>query len=284
MNAITRDSLLITAYILTLALIFLLDLMIPLGVAAGVPYVLPVLITIKSPRKIDTYIVGLIGIILTIIGYFDSPVAGGILWMVIFNRFLAIFVIVITTMFVIDRKNSEEKIIKLNKKLHALAHKDPLTGTQNRLAFMKAIEEEIERAKRYKTPLSIIMFDIDFFKKINDTYGHGIGDEVLKKLAETIEKNLRKTDKLFRIGGEEFIIILPNTNIENAKIVAEKLRKAICKTDFGKPGRITISLGVTSFTKEDNEDSFLDRVDKALYMAKNNGRNRLEVIKGNHGE
>ncbi len=284
MNAITRDSLLITAYILTLALIFLLDLMIPLGVAAGVPYVLPVLITIKSPRKIDTYIVGLAGIILTIIGYFDSPVAGGILWMVIFNRFLAIFVIVITTMFVIDRKNSEEKIIKLNKKLHALAHKDPLTGTQNRLAFMKAIEEEIERAKRYKTPLSIIMFDIDFFKKINDTYGHGIGDEVLKKLAETIEKNLRKTDKLFRIGGEEFIIILPNTNIENAKIVAEKLRKAICKTDFGKPGRITISLGVTSFTKEDNEDSFLDRVDKALYMAKNNGRNRVEVIKGNHGE
>ncbi len=199
--------------------------------------------------------------------------------MVIFNRFLAIFVIIITTMFVIDRKNSEEKIIKLNKELHALAHKDPLTGTQNRLAFMKTMEEEIERAKRYGEPLSVIMFDIDFFKKINDTYGHGTGDEVLKKLVDIIEKNLRKSDKLFRIGGEEFVIILPNTDIEKAKIVAEKLRKAICKTNFGRPGRITISLGVTSYLKEDNEDTLLDRVDEALYMAKNNGRNRVEVIK-----
>ncbi len=274
----TREFILLIIYILTLGIIFVADLMIPLGVAAGVPYIVPVLITIKSKRKVDTYIVGIIGILLTIVGYFTSPTAGGVPWMVVFNRGLAIFVIIVTTMFVIDRKGSEEKIMALNKELHELAHRDPLTGTENRLSFMKVIEEEVERAQRYNVPLSVIMFDIDSFKKINDTFGHATGDEVLKKLTEIIENNLRKSDKLFRVGGEEFVVTLPNTDIDKAKIVAEKLRKAVCKTHFGKTGRITISIGVTQVTEDDDVDTLITRVDEALYRAKNNGRNRVEVI------
>ncbi len=280
MSPSTKNYLLIAAYIVTLAIIFITDLMIPLGVAAGVPYVVPVLITVKSKRKIDTYLVAVAGVILTIVGYFYSPVAGGIPWMVVFNRALAIFVIIVTAMFVIDRKKSEEKIMALNKELLELAHRDPLTGIKNRLSFMKSIEEEIDRAERYDIPFSVIMFDIDFFKRINDTFGHATGDEVLKRLAEVVNESLRKSDNLFRIGGEEFVVTLPNTDLEKAKIVAEKLRRVVCKTSFGKPGRITISVGVTQATEDDDADTLIDRVDEALYRAKHNGRNRVEVIKG----
>ncbi len=276
-NTSQKDYILISIYVITLGIIFFIDLMIPLGVAVGVPYVIPVLITIKSERKRDTYLVGIAGIILTILGYTYSPCAGGVPWMVIFNRVIAILMIALTTFFVIDRKKSEKKIKDLNRELHSLAHTDPLTGIGNRLLFSKQLEEELERVKRYDTPLSIIMLDIDFFKKINDTYGHGIGDEVLKKLTEVISKNLRKLDKFFRIGGEEFVILLPGTDIEKAKIVAEKLRELVCKTKFNKVNKVTISIGVTQARKDDTPDTLLTRVDKTLYKAKNNGRNRVEV-------
>ncbi len=274
-----RETILIIFYILTLGAIFIIDLTVPLGVAAGVPYVVPVLITIKTERIIDTYLIGIAGILLTILGYFLSPVANGVPWMVIFNRLLAIFVISITMFFVIDRKNSEIKIKKLNKELQQMVHTDPLTGAKNRLAFIKRITEEIERAKRYEAPLSIIMFDIDHFKKINDTYGHNVGDNVLKGMVKIVEEHLRKSDNLYRTGGEEFIVILSNTDIEKAEIVAEKIREAICKTKFEKVGRVTISIGVTQVTEDDDEDTVTSRVDEALYRAKNTGRNRVATIK-----
>ncbi len=274
-----RETISIIFYILTLGAIFIIDLTVPLGVAAGVPYVVPVLITIKTERIIDTYLIGIAGILLTILGYFLSPVANGVPWMVIFNRLLAIFVISITMFFVIDRKNSEIKIKKLNKELQQMVHTDPLTGAKNRLAFIKRITEEIERAKRYEAPLSIIMFDIDHFKKINDTYGHNVGDNVLKGMVKIVEEHLRKSDNLYRTGGEEFIVILPNTDIEKAEIVAEKIREAICKTKFEKVGRVTISIGVTQVTEDDDEDTVTSRVDEALYRAKNTGRNRVVTIK-----
>ena len=160
-----------------------------------------------------------------------------------------------------------------------MVHTDPLTGAKNRLAFMERITEEIERAKRYEAPLSIIMFDIDHFKKINDTYGHNVGDNVLKEMVKIVEEHLRKSDNLFRTGGEEFIIILPNTDIEKAEIVAEKIREAVCKTKFEKVGRVTISIGVTQVTEDDDEDTVTSRVDEALYRAKNTGRNRVVTIK-----
>lgn len=273
-----RDFTLIILYIISLGIIFFIDIHIPLGVAAGVPYILPVLITMWTERKIDTYIVGGLGVLLTIVGYFASPCAGGIEWMIIFNRALAIFVISLNIAFVISRKNSEEKIKSLNRELNHIAHTDQLTQTGNRLLFVKTITQELEKVKRYDTPLSIILFDIDYFKKINDTYGHDIGDIVLKSLCEVVSKNIRKTDSLYRIGGEEFVVVLPFIGIEDAKKVAEKIRKEVANYKFKKAGNITISIGVTEAFKGDTMDTLLKRADIGLYKSKKNGRNRTTVI------
>jgi len=140
------------------------------------------------------------------------------------------------------------------------------------------LNEEILKAKRYNTPLSIIYFDIDHFKQINDTYGHKKGDFILKEVSKIILQNIRKTDIFGRWGGEEFIIILPFTNLENALILAEKLRKKIEEHDFDGIN-ITISFGVTELKIDDNADTLINRADEALYKAKNKGRNRVCYIK-----
>ena len=140
------------------------------------------------------------------------------------------------------------------------------------------LNEEILKAKRYNTPLSIIYFDIDHFKQINDTYGHKKGDFILKEVSKIILQNIRKTDIFGRWGGEEFIIILPFTDLENALILAEKLRKKIEEHDFDGIN-ITISFGVTELKIDDNADTLINRADEALYKAKNKGRNRVCYIK-----
>jgi diguanylate cyclase (GGDEF)-like protein len=132
-------------------------------------------------------------------------------------------------------------------------------------------------AKRYSHSLSMIMFDIDHFKKVNDTYGHTVGDYVLQTLTEIVKESLRETDYLVRWGGEEFIIIAPETDIEKAEVLAERIRKGTEKYIFDQAGAITISLGVAQLKKDDTEDTFIKRVDDAMYLAKQNGRNRVEV-------
>ncbi|WP_333570594.1 GGDEF domain-containing protein [Thermodesulfobacterium commune] len=155
---------------------------------------------------------------------------------------------------------------------------DPLTGVFNRRAINKIIHREISFALRHKLPLSIVMVDIDYFKKINDTYGHEMGDYVLKKIAQTIKKSIRKEDIFGRYGGEEFILILPNTDIEKAYQVAERMRQKIEKIKFkGIKEKITASFGLTELLPNDNIKSIIQRGDEALYLAKNKGRNRCEV-------
>ncbi|MFA5523247.1 MAG: GGDEF domain-containing protein [Tissierellales bacterium] len=153
---------------------------------------------------------------------------------------------------------------------------DPLTMAYNRKYFTEAISHEIERAKRSNKPFSLIMLDIDFFKKVNDTYGHSVGDNVLKELVSLLQDKTRKYDLVSRIGGEEFTIILPNTTIDLAYTLGERLRITVEEHDFIEDDKITISLGVTQYKDEDTLDLILKRVDDALYMAKNNGRNRCE--------
>ena len=156
-----------------------------------------------------------------------------------------------------------------------------MTKAYNRLYFSSRLKEEIERAKRYNHPLSLILLDIDFFKKINDTYGHDVGDLVLKTVSQIVLENIRKSDLFARIGGEEFAILLPDTSKDKAILVAEKLRETIEKTPIilpnGKQIKVTISLGVTSLKKDDNESSFIKRADEALYDAKKSGRNVVKV-------
>ncbi len=163
--------------------------------------------------------------------------------------------------------------------LEQLALRDPLTNAYNRTKFYKEIEREESRIERNDISFySIIMIDIDDFKSINDTYGHSMGDLVLKEIVSNIQKNLRKSDMLFRWGGEEFIIFLPQTNSENVKIVAEKIRIIISSIKFDIKKMVTCSFGVSiKKSKEDDIELILKRADNALYKAKKEGKNRVET-------
>ncbi len=169
-----------------------------------------------------------------------------------------------------ERKKMEEEFKKL-------ATVDPLTKAYNRTKFDEIIIMEMERAKRFLHLLSFIMFDLDHFKQINDTYGHIVGDYVLKTTVSLIRKHIRKTDYLIRWGGEEFMIISPETGIENAKLISERIRETMEHHCFNKVGKVTGSFGITEFRKGDDVDDIIKRVDDALYKAKARGRNRVET-------
>lgn len=168
--------------------------------------------------------------------------------------------------------------------LSYIASHDFLTGIYNRMSFMKEAQKELARLDRYGGELSVVMIDIDFFKKVNDTYGHIVGDEVLKRLSKVISNNLRNSDTFGRLGGEEFCILLPETSLENAKIFSEKIRKVVEIVPFyWEKGRfyITISLGISYYSNEMSKVEFediLDLADKALYVSKNNGRNQTNYM------
>jgi len=154
---------------------------------------------------------------------------------------------------------------------------DNLTNIYNRNKIDEVFQSELEKANRYETQFSMILVDIDHFKSFNDTFGHLIGDEVLILLAQTINKITRKTDTFARWGGEEFVMILPNTTKENAAIVAEHLRGDVAKIKHEVAGGITASFGVCEFSNGDTEEIMYKKCDEALYKAKENGRNRVEV-------
>jgi len=162
--------------------------------------------------------------------------------------------------------------------LRDISIKDELTGLYNRRYFNQILPREIERAKRYDSPLSFIMYDIDYFKKVNDTFGHQTGDMVLQTISDIVLKNIRNVDFVFRVGGEEFVILLIESDEKNAYQVAEKIRKIIERYNFGDVGNITISLGVTGLKKSDTLSRIIKRIDEALYQSKNRGRNRTTVI------
>jgi diguanylate cyclase (GGDEF)-like protein len=166
---------------------------------------------------------------------------------------------------------TEQEIYK--KELEERSLQDPLTGLGNRRKYQSRVEDEMVRECRYKIPFSIISFDIDHFKKVNDTYGHLKGDEVLKEYTHLVQTHLRELDEVFRVGGEEFLIITPNTTIKDAACLAEKLRKII--EEHKKVVPITASFGVSEYHECEDEEELLKRADDALYEAKNSGRNRV---------
>ncbi|MCK4874276.1 MAG: diguanylate cyclase [Sulfurimonas sp.] len=159
------------------------------------------------------------------------------------------------------------------KKIEEKAYIDSLTGVYNRNKFDEVLDYEVKQAKRYHSSLSIAIVDIDHFKQFNDTYGHLLGDEVLSLLAKTIQKNIRDTDVFARWGGEEFVVLMPSTNINEAKTAADHLRKKVEQIELKDIGGITASFGVTQFLEHDNEEELFKRADRALYKAKENGRN-----------
>lgn len=162
------------------------------------------------------------------------------------------------------------------KQYEKLAYFDELTGIANRRKLVNLLQKEISTSRRYGTPLSIIIFDIDHFKKINDTYGHNVGDEVLKALANSVTNTIRTSDSLGRLGGEEFMCILPNTKADVAFELAEHLRIGIANSLMENGPNITASFGIAQLMQVDNYDSFVLRADQALYSAKAQGRNRCK--------
>lgn len=176
-----------------------------------------------------------------------------------------------------DRKRMEAEVEMLNEILVRQATTDPLTGISNRVKFTDALNMEIRRAGRFGTELTLIMFDVDHFKDINDTYGHQAGDEVLRTLTSLVGHSIRASDLLARWGGEEFMILITNTSLEKTRSFAEKLRHMIDIRKFSGVGHVTCSFGVARMEADDNEDRFTRRVDDALYKAKEKGRNRVEA-------
>jgi len=166
----------------------------------------------------------------------------------------------------------------VRKELEFIASYDGLTNALNRTSFSTIIQKEISHSNRYETSLSLIILDIDFFKKINDTFGHQTGDKVLKELSGLIQSTVRESDYFFRIGGEEFALLLPNTSTKNAIDSARRLRKKTEENNFSQIEKLTLSLGLTEYMKEENSDSFIKRADTALYKAKENGRNRVVIV------
>jgi len=165
------------------------------------------------------------------------------------------------------------KYKEIEEKLIEISNTDTLTGLKNRHFFDELVKTEIERSNRYNTPLSLIMMDLDRFKRINDTYGHPTGDEVLKKTAATIQSMLRESDVAARVGGEEFMILLPRTDIKKACEIAEKMRKMIENKIHPVAGKVTASFGVAEKGADESADSIFRYVDEALYQAKERGRN-----------
>ncbi len=168
--------------------------------------------------------------------------------------------------------------------LRRQALSDPLTGLANRRCFEDVCGAELARVKRYDGPAALLLLDIDHFKHINDTYGHPVGDDVLRALAVNLRTVLRTTDMAARVGGEEFAVILPATSLPGAQIIAERIRETLgaCRvTTDGGVISFTVSLGVTAMTGQDDDlADAMERADRALYRAKHNGRNRVELADG----
>ncbi len=165
---------------------------------------------------------------------------------------------------------------RLQDELRDLSERDPLTSLYNRRKLYQVLAMELKRARRSGSPLSLLLMDLDHFKTINDTFGHDIGDVVLRNVAEVVSATLRSTDIFARYGGEEFVVVCPDTDLDGAVVVAEKLRGAIEGYRFpGVGGKVTISVGISLMEAGDAEDALIGRADRALYVAKKTGRNRV---------
>jgi diguanylate cyclase (GGDEF)-like protein len=173
---------------------------------------------------------------------------------------------------------SGQKLKEAYRRIEELAELDELTGSFNRRCIMRMLEEEIGRAQRAGSPCSIALIDLDWFKRINDAYGHPTGDEVLRTFAITMFANIRNIDRFGRYGGEEFLLVLPDTTEASATRMLDRLREIIAELDWSafSPGmRVTISAGIATLRAGESSDSFLTRADGALYASKARGRNRV---------
>jgi diguanylate cyclase (GGDEF)-like protein len=184
-----------------------------------------------------------------------------------------------------EKEELTQQLQRANKELQGIAATDPLTGLANRRAFEEALKRDFSRADRANQPISVLVLDIDFFKKVNDTHGHSVGDLVLQKVAEVLKASVRTGDVPARIGGEEFVVVLPATDADGARVVAERIRQAVAAASVNGssgPFSVTTSVGLATCrgsSVRDGGKGAVERADAALYEAKRSGRNRVVVAK-----
>ena len=180
-----------------------------------------------------------------------------------------------------ERELTKERI-RMMEKLQRLAVTDGLTKLYNSRSFYSQLETEVDRFNRYKHPLALLLLDLDHFKEYNDNYGHLEGDKVLVRFSQIIKSCLRTNDSAYRYGGEEFTVILPETAGAEARTVAQRIRAALEAERFypqdGEEVRITISVGVTEYHPKEELSTFIQRADKAMYLSKQNGRNKVSML------
>lgn len=180
-----------------------------------------------------------------------------------------------------ERQLAQERV-RMLKRLEEMAITDHLTKLYNSRHFYNQLDIEVDRSRRYKRPLSLLFLDIDFFKQYNDAFGHLEGDKVLAGLGQLIKLCLRTMDTAYRYGGEEFTIILPETNCEEAAVVADRIRTVVEAKDLSpepeKVANITISIGITEYSPNERISTFVQRADNAMYISKQKGRNRISTL------
>lgn len=191
--------------------------------------------------------------------------------------YLSNAVLIVLLFFLSRLKGELRKTRALAEHMTSLAHTDPLTGVLNRRGLEAILERETERASRYGKPLSLIFFDLDSFKEVNDSLGHNFGDSVLIEVSRLVESQLRISDQIGRWGGDECIIVAPETSQESAQHLADRLRTAVEDHPFGPAGHLSASFGVATFRPGDSNATLLKRLDIALYRAKIQGKNRVEL-------
>lgn len=176
-------------------------------------------------------------------------------------------------------EKKQEELLQINSGLVMITNTDKLTGLSNRKYFQEKMEDAIKQFNDDNTPMSLLILDIDYFKRVNDTYGHLVGDQVLIQLAKLMKRIAREGDVPCRYGGEEFVVILPNTSTEGAKEMGLQYNHAVANEIWPGIGQLTISVGVSTIQQDDREEQLLDRADRALYYSKLNGRNRVTHFK-----
>ena len=205
-----------------------------------------------------------------------------LVWKILYISFLVLAVIIFwNRKLVVARRQTQvvkDQLQVKNEELERLAVTDLLTGLYNRVKLDQVLNDEVLRFKRYNNLLSLIILDIDYFKKVNDNFGHQAGDKVLQEVAATLRDNIRDVDIVGRWGGEEFMVICPETDLAGAKFVAEKLRAIMEYQDMDKVGNVTSSFGVAELGDGEEDADLIRKADSALYKAKENGRNRVESI------
>ncbi|MBT8099590.1 MAG: GGDEF domain-containing protein [Gammaproteobacteria bacterium] len=264
--------------ILMAAVALRFDLTQPLGVSAGIPYVVLPLLGLLARSSLLIIAAAVLGTVLVGIGMWLSP-PGVEFQVVLLNRVMSAGLIWATAVMGLRHLYVGNS---LQQKLRDLAATDPLTGLYNRRHVFEILRQELKRYERYRESFALILIDADHFKQVNDSYGHAVGDATLRFIADTCAGCVRETDVVGRFGGEEFIILLPHTNNDEALIVAERIRLAMHNSDIdtrGGAAKVTLSLGVTEARPGNATfDDILKAADDALYEAKRDGRDRVATL------